>query len=96
MKSFRDINPRRTLISIINNQVQLIFSLSTTAQDKQHESYTSLQTESSFWTRLRRTDKFLMPCTRPKFIQQRFNQEQMPPLQTASKEEMADAFLHWV
>ncbi|KAI8411196.1 hypothetical protein FOFC_07790, partial [Fusarium oxysporum] len=54
------------------------------------------QTESSFWTRLRRTDKFLKPCTRPKLVQQRFNQEQMPPLQAALKEEMADAFLHWV
>ncbi|KAG7423066.1 hypothetical protein Forpi1262_v015707 [Fusarium oxysporum f. sp. raphani] len=39
---------------------------------------------------------FLKPCTRPKLVQQRFNQEQMPPLQTALKEEMADAFLHWV
>jgi hypothetical protein len=37
MKSFRGINLRRTLISIINNQVsQNIFSPSTTAQYKQH------------------------------------------------------------
>ncbi|KAF6515176.1 hypothetical protein HZS61_005082 [Fusarium oxysporum f. sp. conglutinans] len=52
------------------------------------------QTESSFRTRLRRTDELLAPCARPKPIQQRFNQEQMPPLQTASKKETADAFLH--
>jgi ribonuclease HI len=54
------------------------------------------QTESSFRTRLRRTDELLAPCARPKLIQQCFNQEQMPPLQTASKKETADAFLHWV
>lgn len=53
-------------------------------------------TESSFRTRLRRTDKILAPCARPKLVQQSFNQEQMPPLQTQSKEEAADAFLHWV
>ncbi|KAF4338828.1 reverse transcriptase [Fusarium beomiforme] len=54
------------------------------------------QTESSFRTRLRRTDELLAPCARPKLIQQCFNQEQMPPLQTASKEKSADAFLRWV
>ncbi|TVY74875.1 putative RNA-directed DNA polymerase from transposon BS [Fusarium oxysporum f. sp. cubense] len=54
------------------------------------------QTESSFRTRLRRTDELLAPCARPKLIEQRFNQEQMPPLQTASKKETADAFLRWV
>ncbi|KAF6515118.1 hypothetical protein HZS61_005024 [Fusarium oxysporum f. sp. conglutinans] len=36
------------------------------------------------------------PCARPKLIQRCFNQEQMPPLQTASKKETADAFLRWV
>ncbi|KAL9563791.1 hypothetical protein ACKAV7_012033 [Fusarium commune] len=55
-----------------------------------------VQTESSFRTRLRRTDELLAPCARPKLIEQRFNQEQMPPLQTASKKETADAFLRWV
>ncbi|RKL07807.1 hypothetical protein BFJ70_g16852 [Fusarium oxysporum] len=54
------------------------------------------QTESSFRTRLRRTDELLAPCARPKLIQQCFNQEQMPPLQTASNQETADAFLHCV
>ncbi|KAL9563921.1 hypothetical protein ACKAV7_011956 [Fusarium commune] len=38
------------------------------------------QTESSFRTRLRRTDELLAPCARPKLIEQRFNQEQMPLL----------------
>ncbi|KAM6508463.1 hypothetical protein FALCPG4_19002 [Fusarium falciforme] len=51
--------------------------------------------ESSFRTRLRRTDELLAPCTRPKLIQKRFSDEQMTPLQIASKEETAGAFLHW-
>ncbi|KAJ3455637.1 hypothetical protein MRS44_017119 [Fusarium solani] len=55
-----------------------------------------VQAESNFRTRLRRTDELLAPCARPTLIQQRFSQEQMPPLQTASKEETAEAFLHWV
>ncbi|GKU10995.1 unnamed protein product [Fusarium langsethiae] len=53
------------------------------------------QIESSFRTRLRRTDELLAPCARPKLVQQCFHQERMPPLQTASKEETADAFLRW-
>ncbi|KAJ3453540.1 hypothetical protein MRS44_017787 [Fusarium solani] len=52
--------------------------------------------ESSFRTRLQRTDELLAPCTRPKLIQQRFGDEQTTPLQTASKEKTAEAFLHWV
>jgi ribonuclease HI len=54
------------------------------------------QAECSFRTRLRRTDELLAPCARPKLIQQCFNQEQMPPLQTASKKETTDAFLRWM
>jgi ribonuclease HI len=54
------------------------------------------QAESSFRTRLRRTDELLRQCARPKLIQKRFQQEQMPPLQTASKEKTAEAFLRWV
>jgi hypothetical protein len=38
------------------------------------------QIESSFRTRLRRTDELLAPCARPKLVQRCFNQEQMPPL----------------
>ncbi|GKU05941.1 reverse transcriptase protein [Fusarium langsethiae] len=53
------------------------------------------QPESSFRTRLRRTDELLAPCARPKLVQQCFHQERMPPLQTASKGETADAFLRW-
>ncbi|KAJ3455314.1 hypothetical protein MRS44_013914 [Fusarium solani] len=51
--------------------------------------------EGNSRTRLRRTDKLLAPCARPKLIQQRFSDEQMTPLQIASKEETAGAFLHW-
>ncbi|KAG7408870.1 hypothetical protein Forpe1208_v012445 [Fusarium oxysporum f. sp. rapae] len=54
------------------------------------------QAESSFRTRLRRTDELLGQCARPKLIQKRFQQEQMPPLQTASKEKTAEAFFRWV
>ncbi|RKK82415.1 hypothetical protein BFJ68_g17539 [Fusarium oxysporum] len=54
------------------------------------------QTESSFRTRLRRTDELLAPCARPKLIQRRFHQELLPPLQMASKDKSADAFSHWV
>ncbi|RKK80609.1 hypothetical protein BFJ68_g17704, partial [Fusarium oxysporum] len=54
------------------------------------------QTESSFRTRLRRTDGLLALCARPKLVQRRFHQEQMPPLQMASKEKSADAFSRWV
>ncbi|KAF4338780.1 reverse transcriptase [Fusarium beomiforme] len=53
------------------------------------------QAESSFRTRLRRTDELLGQCVRPKLIQKRFQQEQMPPLQTESKEKTVEAFLHW-
>jgi len=55
-----------------------------------------VQTEGSFRTRLRRTDKLLAPCTRPKLVQRCFQQEQMLPLQAASKEKTASAFLRWV
>ncbi|KAM5361864.1 hypothetical protein ACJA88_014282 [Fusarium oxysporum] len=48
------------------------------------------------WTRLRRTDELLAPCERPKLVQRCFHQEQMPPLQMASKEKSTGAFLHWV
>ena len=54
------------------------------------------QTESSFRTRLRRTDELLAPCARPKLVQRRFHQELLPPLQMASKDKSADAFSHWV
>ncbi|KAF5229505.1 hypothetical protein FANTH_14181 [Fusarium anthophilum] len=50
---------------------------------------------SSFRTRLRRTDELLGQCARPKLIQKRFQKEQMPPLQTTSKEKTAEAFLRW-
>jgi hypothetical protein len=52
--------------------------------------------ERSFRTRLRRTDELLASCAHPKLIQRCFQQEQMPPLQTASKEKTAEAFLSWV
>ncbi|KAJ0126813.1 hypothetical protein HZ326_30083 [Fusarium oxysporum f. sp. albedinis] len=55
-----------------------------------------IQTESVFRTRLRRTDELLASCTRPKLIQRCFHQEQMPPLQMASKKKSADAFIRWV
>ncbi|PNP73408.1 hypothetical protein FNYG_13235 [Fusarium nygamai] len=54
------------------------------------------QAESSFRTRLRRTDKLLTSCTRPKLLQKRFQQEQIPSLQTASKKKTAEIFLRWV
>ncbi|RKK75713.1 hypothetical protein BFJ68_g18084 [Fusarium oxysporum] len=54
------------------------------------------QTESAFRTRLRRTDELLAPCERPKLVQRCFHQEQMPPLQMASKEKSTGAFLHWI
>ncbi|RKK08454.1 hypothetical protein BFJ69_g17597 [Fusarium oxysporum] len=52
--------------------------------------------ESSFRTRLRRANELFAPCTWPKLIYRCFHQEQMPPLQTASKEKSADAFSRWV
>jgi hypothetical protein len=55
-----------------------------------------VQTESSFRTRLRRADELLAPCTRPKLVRRCFQQEQMLPLQAASKEKTASAFLRWV
>ncbi|TVY73798.1 putative RNA-directed DNA polymerase from transposon BS [Fusarium oxysporum f. sp. cubense] len=55
-----------------------------------------IQTESVFRTRLRRTDELLASCSRPKLVQRYFHKEQMPPLQTASKEKSADAFIRWV
>ncbi|CZR48750.1 uncharacterized protein FPRO_03929 [Fusarium proliferatum ET1] len=54
------------------------------------------ETKSVFRTRLRRTDELLAPCERPKLVQRCFHQEQMPPLQMASKEKSTGAFLHWV
>ncbi|KAL9563899.1 hypothetical protein ACKAV7_011934 [Fusarium commune] len=54
------------------------------------------QTESSFRTRLRRTDELLAPCARPKLVQRRFHQELLPPLQMASKDKSAEAFLQWL
>ncbi|KAF6515688.1 hypothetical protein HZS61_004429 [Fusarium oxysporum f. sp. conglutinans] len=54
------------------------------------------QTENGFRTRLRRTGELLASCTRPKLVQRCFHQEQMPPLQMASKEKSADAFSRWV
>ncbi|KAL7758307.1 hypothetical protein ACKLNR_012834 [Fusarium oxysporum f. sp. zingiberi] len=55
-----------------------------------------VQIENGFRTRLRRTDELLAPCTRPKLVRRRFQQEQMLPLQAASKEKTASAFLRWV
>ncbi|RKK51436.1 hypothetical protein BFJ69_g17940 [Fusarium oxysporum] len=55
-----------------------------------------VQAESGFRTRLRRTNELLASCTRPKIIQRCFQQEQMPPLQAASKEKTACAFLRWL
>ncbi|CVL09545.1 uncharacterized protein FMAN_14307 [Fusarium mangiferae] len=54
------------------------------------------QAESRFRTRLRRTDEHLASCTRPKLLQKRFQQEEIPPLQTASREKTAETFLRWV
>ncbi|RYC78313.1 hypothetical protein BFJ63_vAg18812, partial [Fusarium oxysporum f. sp. narcissi] len=55
-----------------------------------------IQAESSFRTRLRRANELFAPCTRPKLVYRCFHQEQLPPLQTASKEKSADAFSRWV
>ena len=55
-----------------------------------------VQVESGFRTRLCRTDELFAPCTRPKLVQRRFHQEQMAPLQTASKEQSANTFSRWV
>ncbi|PCD22248.1 hypothetical protein AU210_016038 [Fusarium oxysporum f. sp. radicis-cucumerinum] len=55
-----------------------------------------IQTESVFRTRLRRTDELLASCSRPKLVQRYFHKEQIPPLQIASKEKSADAFIRWV
>ncbi|KAH7471133.1 hypothetical protein FOMA001_g13258 [Fusarium oxysporum f. sp. matthiolae] len=55
-----------------------------------------MQTENGFRTRLRRTDELLAPCTRPKLVQRRSQQEETVPLQAASKEKTASAFLRWL
>ncbi|KAJ3455198.1 hypothetical protein MRS44_013798 [Fusarium solani] len=55
-----------------------------------------VQVESGFRTRLCRTDELFAPCTRPRLVQRRFHQEQMAPLQTASKEQSANTFSRWV
>ncbi|KAH7459103.1 hypothetical protein FOMA001_g20273 [Fusarium oxysporum f. sp. matthiolae] len=43
-----------------------------------------------------RANELFAPCTRPKLVYRCFHQEQLPPLQTASKEKSADAFSRWV
>ncbi|RKK71137.1 hypothetical protein BFJ71_g17613, partial [Fusarium oxysporum] len=53
-------------------------------------------TESNFRTRLRRTNELLAPCPRPALMQKFFGKGQDTPLQTAPKEESAEAFLQWV
>ncbi|KAG6979059.1 putative RNA-directed DNA polymerase from transposon BS [Fusarium oxysporum f. sp. conglutinans] len=53
-------------------------------------------TESNFRTRLRRTNELLAPCPRPALMQKCFGKGQDTPLQTAPKEESAEAFLQWV
>ncbi|KAG7416640.1 hypothetical protein Forpi1262_v016727 [Fusarium oxysporum f. sp. raphani] len=53
-------------------------------------------TESSFRTRLRRTNELLAPCPRPALMQKRFGKGQDTPLQTAPKGESAEAFLQWI
>ncbi|KAG7420539.1 hypothetical protein Forpi1262_v016153 [Fusarium oxysporum f. sp. raphani] len=53
-------------------------------------------TESSFRTRLRRTNELLAPCPRPALMQKRFGKGQDTPLQTAQKGESAEAFLQWI
>ena len=53
-------------------------------------------TESSFRTRLRRTNEILAPCPRPALMQKRFGKGQDTPLQTAPKGESAEAFLQWI
>ncbi|RKK51756.1 hypothetical protein BFJ69_g17922, partial [Fusarium oxysporum] len=50
-------------------------------------------TESSFRTRLRRTNELLAPCPRPALLQKYFGKGQDTPLQTAPKGESAEAFL---
>ncbi|KAF5262424.1 hypothetical protein FOXYS1_6847 [Fusarium oxysporum] len=55
-----------------------------------------VQVESGFRTRLRRTNELLASCIRPKLVQRCFQQEQMLPLQAASKEKTACAFLRWL
>ncbi|KAL9561280.1 hypothetical protein ACKAV7_014635 [Fusarium commune] len=55
-----------------------------------------MQTENGFRTRLRRTDELFAPCARPKLVQRRFQQEETVPLQAASKEKTASAFLRWL
>ncbi|KAF4455159.1 hypothetical protein F53441_2448 [Fusarium austroafricanum] len=52
-------------------------------------------TESSFRTRLQRTNKLLAPCPQPALMQKCFGKGQDTPLQTAPKEESAKAFLHF-
>ncbi|RKL06834.1 hypothetical protein BFJ70_g16980 [Fusarium oxysporum] len=54
------------------------------------------QTENVFRTRLRRADELLAPCPRPKLVQRCFQQEEIVPLQTASKEKTTSAFLCWL
>ncbi|KAF5724942.1 reverse transcriptase [Fusarium mundagurra] len=51
------------------------------------------QTENVFRTRRRRADELLAPCPQPKLVQRCFQQEEMVPLQTASKEKTTGAFL---
>ncbi|RKK08478.1 hypothetical protein BFJ66_g17778 [Fusarium oxysporum f. sp. cepae] len=53
-------------------------------------------TESNFRTRLRRTNELLAPCPRPALMRKCFGKGQDTPLQTAPKEESAEAFLQWV
>ncbi|KAG7414932.1 hypothetical protein Forpi1262_v016815 [Fusarium oxysporum f. sp. raphani] len=75
---------------------------SRTRQPRQHTYHDlikqryQVQIESSFRTRLRRTDELLAPCARPKLVQRRFQQEETVPLQAASKEKTASAFLRWL
>ncbi|KAL9561821.1 hypothetical protein ACKAV7_014083 [Fusarium commune] len=51
---------------------------------------------SEAWTRLRRADELLAPCPRPKLVQRRFQQEELVPLQAASKEKTASTFPRWL
>ncbi|KID94004.1 Ribonuclease H-like protein, partial [Metarhizium majus ARSEF 297] len=50
----------------------------------------------AFLTRLRRTDKSLANCQRPVLVPRRYSSETPQPLQTASKEDSAKHFLHWL
>ncbi|KAG6989251.1 putative RNA-directed DNA polymerase from transposon BS [Fusarium oxysporum f. sp. conglutinans] len=43
-----------------------------------------------------RTNELLAPCPRPALMQKRFGKGQDTPLQTAPKEESAEAFLQWI